>query len=370
MHLRSSALAGTAAATLLIASMCIVACSGRDGEVAQQRAPHSTPPASAPASAWPAPSGQAGPDVVAQAPASTSPQAPNSVEVAPPAEEGPLLQLPMLSGSYGHRAGLHKVKDDLRLSASAALVIDQDTGQVLLHRNEDAVLPIASLTKLMTGLVITEAKLPMEETLTIVDDDVDSEKHSRSRLRVGTSLSRREALQLALMSSENRAAHALGRTFPGGLPAFVQAMNRKAKALGMKNTTYAEPTGLSTRNQSTARDLALVVNAASMNPLLTEYTTTRQRLLEVARGRMVQYNNSNRLIKNPKWDIELQKTGYIVEAGWCMVLDTRIAGRNLVLVLLDASGAGSRIADVERIKRVLSARPKVVSAAPGGQATS
>ena len=284
-----------------------------------------------------------------------------TIELAPPAEEGPILQLPGLSGSFGHRAGLHKVKDDLHLSASAALVIDQDTGRVLLHRNEDAVLPIASLTKLMTALVVTQAGLPMDEIISIADDDVDGERHSRSRLRVGTSLTRSEALQLALMASENRAAHALGRTFPAGLPAFVQAMNSKARALGMKSTTYVEPTGLSTSNQSTARDLARLVDAASKNPLLAEYTTTRQHLLPVARGRTVQYNNSNRLVKSPHWDIELQKTGYIVEAGWCMVLDTKIAGRNLVMVLLDAGGAVSRIADAERIRRVLSSPSKVVS---------
>ena len=284
-----------------------------------------------------------------------------SVDIAPPTEEGPLLQIPGLSGSYGHRAGLHKVKDDLHLSASAALVVDQETGKVLLHRNEDAVLPIASLTKLMTALVVTEAGLPMDQSITITDDDVDVERHSRSRLRVGTTLTRIEALQLALMASENRAAHALGRTFPAGLPAFVQAMNAKARALGMKNTTYVEPTGLSTANQSTARDLARIVDAASKNPVLAEFTTTRQHLLPVARGRMVQYNNSNRLVKNPSWEIELQKTGYIVESGWCMVLDTKIAGRNLVMVLLDAGGAGSRIADAERIKRVLSSPARVVS---------
>lgn len=283
------------------------------------------------------------------------------VEIAPPAEAGPILQLPALSGSYGHRAGLHKVKDDLHLSASAALVIDQDTGRVLLHRNEDAVLPIASLTKLMTALVVTEAKLPMDEVISIADEDVDGERHSRSRLRVGTSLTRGDALQLALMASENRAAHALGRTFPAGLPAFVQAMNSKARTLGMKSTTYVEPTGLSTNNQSTARDLALVVDAASRNPLLAQYTTTRQHLLPVARGRMVQYNNSNRLVKNPRWEIALQKTGYIIEAGWCMVLDTRIAGRNLMVVLLDAGGAASRNADAERIRRVLSSPAKLVS---------
>jgi D-alanyl-D-alanine endopeptidase (penicillin-binding protein 7) len=325
---------------LLLAASLIAGCSGNAGDAA------SPAPAAPGAAAGVAPSPQ-----VAGGP---------TVEVAPPVEEGPLLQIPGLGGSYGHRAGLHKAKDDLRLSASAALVLDQDTGQVLLHRNEDAVLPIASLTKLMTALVITDARLPMDQVITVTDDDVDTERHSRSRLRVGTSLSRAEALQVALMSSENRAAHALARTYPAGIRSFVQAMNAKARALGMKHTTYVDPTGLSTANQSTARDLALVVNAASHNPLLAGYTTTRQHLLPLAPGRSLQYNNSNRLVKNPKWDIELQKTGYIVEAGWCMVMDTKIAGRNLVMVLLDAGGAGSRLADAEHIRRVLSTPRKVV----------
>ena len=348
MDLRSNASATLITAALLLGAAVTTGCSARDGEVVQ-RTPQTAPSAYAP-------------DPLSIASDATVPApAPQTVEIAPAAEEGPLLQIPAFSGSFGHRAGLHKVKDDLHLSASAVLVLDHVTGQVLLHRNEDAVLPIASLTKLMTGLVITDAKLPMEDVLTITNDDVDSERHSRSRLRVGTSLTRREALQVALMSSENRAAHALGRTYPGGMPAFVQAMNAKARALGMKSTAYVEPTGLSTGNQSTARDLARVVDAASKNPLLAEYTTTRQRLLEVSRGRIEQYNNSNRLEKNPKWDIELQKTGYIVEAGWCMVMDTKIAGRNMVMVLLDAGGASSRLADMERMKRALSAHPKAVS---------
>ena len=271
------------------------------------------------------------------------------MEVAPAAEEGPLL--PFLErASVGHRAGLHKVAADLKLSASAALVIDQDSGKVLLHKNGDSVLPIASLTKLMTALVIAEAKLPMDEAITVTDDDVDGERHSRSRLRVGTSLTRGEALQLALMSSENRAAHALGRTYPAGLKAFVLAMNRKAAALGMKSTTYVDPTGLGTGNQSSAQDLALLAGAAVKHPQLAEYSTTRQHLLSLDKGRTLVYNNSNRLVKSPNWDILLQKTGYIVEAGWCMLLDTRIGGHKLFVVLLDAGGAGSRLGDAERIR--------------------
>ena len=300
------------------------------------------------------------PAVQATAPAvgAVSPPAEESVgvaigpnmEVAPAAEQGPLL--PFLErASFGHRAGLHKVKADVKLSASAALVIDQDTGQVLLRKNGESVLPIASLTKLMTALVITEARLPMDQALTITEDDVDGERRSRSRLRVGTSLTRSEALQLALMSSENRAAHALGRTFPGGLAAFVQAMNRRAAGLGMKSTTYVDPTGLATGNQSSAHDLALLAAAAARHKLLAEYSITAQHLLPVANGRTLIYNNSNRLVKSPNWDILLQKTGYIVEAGWCMLLDTRIGEHKLFVVLLDASGASSRIGDAEKIRR-------------------
>jgi D-alanyl-D-alanine endopeptidase (penicillin-binding protein 7) len=277
------------------------------------------------------------------------------VEVAPAAEEGPLIPF-LARESFGHKAGLHKAKADVNLSASAAIVIDQASGKVLLDKNVQSVLPIASLTKLMTALVIADAKLPMDQPITITEDDVDGERHSRSRLRVGTTLTRSEALQLALMSSENRAAHALGRTWPGGLPAFVQAMNRKAAALGMKSTTYVDPTGLATGNQSSAHDLALLAAAAAKHQLLGEYSTTRQHLLPLERGRTLVYNNSNRLVKSPNWDILLQKTGYIVEAGWCMLLDTKIGEHKLFVVLLDAGGAASRLGDAERIRHWASAQ--------------
>lgn len=285
------------------------------------------------------------------------------IEVAPPTEEGPPLLSFERGTSMGHAAGLHKVDDKLRLSASAALVIDQASGDVLVQRNEQAVLPIASLTKLMTGMIVTESRLPMDEEITITEDDVDGERHSRSRLRVGTTISRREALRVALMSSENRAAHALGRTFPGGMKEFVGRMNAKARALGMKSTTYVDPTGLSTANRSTALDLGALLMVASKNPVLAEYSTTRQFLLPVARGRMLQYNNSNRLVKNPKWDIELQKTGYIIEAGWCMVLETRVGARNLLIVLLDAGSSGKRLRDVEKLRQLAAAQPGSTRAA-------
>ena len=272
---------------------------------------------------------------------------PPGVELVPEAESPPIIELRQ---SVGHAAGLNKVKDPLRLASSAAYAIDVDTGEVLVKKNEDAVLPMASLTKMMTGLLTVEAKLPMDQVITITDDDVDNERHSRSRLRVGTTLTRGEALHLALMSSENRAAHALGRTFPGGLAQFVNAMNNRARQIGMKSTTYSDPTGLSSKNQSTAHDLALLAMTASKQPLLREYSTTPRH--QVALGRKtLQYNNSNRLVKSPKWDIAFQKTGYIIEAGMCITMNTRINGRNVVMVLLDSTDKNSRLADAERVKR-------------------
>ena len=258
--------------------------------------------------------------------------------------------------SFGQKAGLHDAFDPLSLKSSVALVIDQDTREVLLSKNDHAVLPIASLTKLMTGVIISAASLPMQEMITITQDDVDTEKGSSSRLRVGTELSRGELLHLALMSSENRAAHALGRTYPGGMTAFVDLMNAKARALGMKDTRYVEPTGLSSRNQSSAQDLAVLVTAAHADPMLRELSTSTGHQVAVGR-QTLQYNNTNRLIKNPAWDIGLQKTGYISEAGQCLVMQAKVAGRKLIFVFLDSAGKLSRIADAERVRHWVESRP-------------
>ncbi|QDL37521.1 serine hydrolase [Rhodoferax sediminis] len=258
--------------------------------------------------------------------------------------------------SFGELAGLHSTQDPLDLKSGVALVMDQDTHEVLFSKNDQAVLPIASLSKLMTGLLISEAGLPMNEMITITQDDVDTEKHSSSRLRVGTVLSRGELLHLALMSSENRAAHALGRTYPGGLPAFVSLMNAKAKMIGMKDTRYVEPTGLSSENQSSARDLATLVNVAYKDPTLRELTTSHNFDVDVG-NRTLQYNNTNRLVKNPGWDIGLQKTGYITEAGHCLLLQAKIAGRKLIMVFLDSAGSLSRFADAERVRRWVESHP-------------
>ncbi|MFC5522239.1 D-alanyl-D-alanine endopeptidase [Polaromonas jejuensis] len=258
--------------------------------------------------------------------------------------------------SFGQIAGLHSAQDPLDLKSSVALVIDQDTREVLLSKNDHAVLPIASLTKLMTGVIVSGAKLPMDEMITVTQDDVDTEKGSSSRLRVGTTLTRGELLHLALMSSENRAAHALGRTYPGGLATFVSLMNAKAKMLGMNDTSYVEPTGLSSRNQSSAQDLATLVNAAHGDPMLRELTTSPGYQVAVGK-RTLQYNNTNRLVKNPEWDIGLQKTGYISEAGQCLVMQTKIAGRKLIMVFLDSAGKLSRLGDAERVRRWVESNP-------------
>lgn len=262
--------------------------------------------------------------------------------------------------SFGQIAGLHEVNDPLDLKSSVAYVIDQDTHEVLLSKNDHAVLPIASLTKLMTGLLISQAKLPMDEPLTITQDDVDTEKGSRSRLTVGTTLTRGEMLHLALMSSENRAAHALGRTYPGGMNVFVAQMNAKARLLGMADTRYVEPTGLSSNNQSSARDLATLVNIAHGDPLLRELSTSPG--YEVAVGRKtLQYNNTNGLVKNPTWDIGLQKTGYISEAGRCLVMQAQVAGRKLIMVFLDSAGKFSRLGDAERVRHWVESTPALAA---------
>jgi serine-type D-Ala-D-Ala endopeptidase (penicillin-binding protein 7) len=252
--------------------------------------------------------------------------------------------------SFGELAGLHSTRDELNLKSGVALVLDQDTNEVLFSKNSEAVLPIASLTKLMTAVVVTEAKLPLDEVLTVTQDDVDTEKHSRSRLKVGTQLTRGEMLHLALMSSENRAAHALGRQYPGGLDAFVAAMNTKAHELGMADTKYVEPTGLSSKNQSSARDLATLVKAAHQHQIIRELSTSPEYQVAI-NNRPMQFRNTNMLVRNPSWDIGLQKTGYITEAGRCLVMQAQMAGRKLIMVFLDSAGSRSRIGDAERVRK-------------------
>lgn len=266
--------------------------------------------------------------------------------------KGPVLPAvpPVLSA--GDIAGLNMTRDPLALASSVALVIDQSNSQVLFEKNANVALPIASITKLMTGMVVVEAQQDMNEILEVSDEDVDREKNSTSRLRVGSKLTRSNMLHIALMSSENRAASALGRHYPGGKPAFVAAMNAKAKALGMNDTVYVDTTGLSHRNVASARDLAKLVTAAHEQPLLCQYSTDTKYVVNPG-GPPLQYSNSNNLVSNSGWNIGLQKTGYISEAGRCLVMQTKIDGRSIVMVFLDSKGKMSRTADAGRIRKWL-----------------
>ena len=235
------------------------------------------------------------------------------------------------------------------LRSSAVVIIDPKTQDVLYQKNQNTVMPIASLTKLMTALVVLDANQSMTQQLTVTSADVDRLKYSTSRLQVGTTLSRTSMLHLALMSSENRAASALGRNYPGGTRAFVAAMNRKARALGMRNTRYVEPTGLSSANVSTPSDLAKLVIAAEKSALIRRYSTDHQFSIRQGRSTSV-YHNTNRLTASSNWRIRLQKTGYISEAGRCMVLYTMVNNRPTVMVFLNSQGKYSHAADANRAR--------------------
>ncbi|MCT9071683.1 D-alanyl-D-alanine endopeptidase [Cupriavidus gilardii] len=258
--------------------------------------------------------------------------------------------------SLGEALGLRDTDDALSLRSSVALVMDQNTNEVLFQKNAAAVLPIASITKLMTALVVMDARLPMDEVLTITEEDRDTEKHSSSRLRFGTQLTRQELLLLALMSSENRAASALGRHYPGGLPAFVQAMNRKARELGMNDSHFVDSSGLSSSNVSSAMDLARLVKAAYRNPTIRAFSTQTEHEVNVL-GRTQHYVSTNRLVRGGNWDIGLQKTGFISEAGRCLVMQARVGGRDVVMVFLDSSGNLTRFADANRVRDWLEHSP-------------
>jgi len=238
----------------------------------------------------------------------------------------------------------------LALYSSSALVIDQSTGQAVLEKHPDTVVPIASISKLMTAMVVLDAKLDLQEVIAIGEDDVDGLKGTRSRLPVGTTMTRETAMLLALMSSENRAAHSLGRHYPGGMPAFVQAMNRKAQALGMTNSRFEEPTGLSSNNVSTAHDLARMVSAAARYPEIRGFSTTAEARVEL-NGRPTDFHNTNALVRSDNWEIGVSKTGYISEAGRCLVMQARVADKPVVIVLLDSVGKMTRVGDANRIKR-------------------
>ncbi|MFC0253232.1 D-alanyl-D-alanine endopeptidase [Massilia consociata] len=267
--------------------------------------------------------------------------------------------------SLGDIAGLNRTVDALSLRSNVALVLDQNSSEVLFEKNANVALPIASITKLMTGLVVVEARQDLDEVLRITDADVDRHKYSSSRLPVGTRMTRREMLHIALMSSENRAASALGRHYPGGIRAFVDAMNAKARELGMDDTRFVDSSGLSSRNVSSARDLAKLVVSAHQMPLLREYSTTPKSTVK-ASGRTMHYANTNYLVALPDWNIGLQKTGFINEAGRCLVMQAMIHGRNVVMVFLDSKGKMSRTADASRVRRFLEKLPDNLGATSSG----
>ena len=240
------------------------------------------------------------------------------------------------------------------LKSTSVLVLDAVDGTRLYAKNTTQVSAIASITKLMTAMVVLDAELPLDETIRIERADIDTLKHTGSRLRIGAAFSRRDLLHLALMSSENRAASALGRNYPGGLESFVAKMNAKAVELGMRNSRFVEPTGLSSDNVSTADDLALMVRASLAYPLIRDFSTAASAHVYTAdSGQAYGFSNSNGLVRTASWQIDVSKTGYINEAGQCLVMQARIKERPIVMVLLDSWGKYSRIGDANRIKKWL-----------------
>ena len=260
------------------------------------------------------------------------------------------LGFTLAAGIAALSAGPTRSSAGLALKSASALVLDQDTGLAILEKQAGAVVPIASLTKLMTAMVLLDAHLDPQEMLTITNDDKDQLRHSRSRLPVGTHLPREQALMLALVASENRAAHALGRTFPGGLPVFVQAMNDKARELGLTGARFEDPTGLSSSNVATAWDLARILQAAYRYPEIRDFSTRPETSIQAGR-RSIQFPNTNALVRNPRWSIGLSKTGYIEEAGRCLVMQAMLANRPVIVILLDSWGKYTRLGDANRIKQ-------------------
>ncbi|HTV78926.1 MAG TPA: D-alanyl-D-alanine endopeptidase [Steroidobacteraceae bacterium] len=245
--------------------------------------------------------------------------------------------------------------DDPGLKSAAAYVVDEGDSSVWYSRNATVASPIASITKLMTALVVADAHQPLDEVLQVTADDRAIGKGAYSRLAVGTKLTRGDLLHLALMSSENRAAHALGRNYPGGVPAFVKAMNEKARSLGMTSSRFVEPTGLSSDNVASPEDLSRLVVAAAQNPTIRDFSTDTEHSVRIGR-RMVEFRTTDALVRNPAWNIIVQKTGYITEAGRCLVMQAVIGGRNVVIVLLNSFGKYTRVADAVRMRKWIEAR--------------
>lgn len=244
------------------------------------------------------------------------------------------------------------------LSSASAIVINSNTGEVLFQKNVERVAPIASITKLITAMVVLDANLPMNEQITITADEIDRKKGTGSRLAIGTTLSRRQLLQLALMSSENRAAHALARSYPGGTEAFIARMNRKVTGLGMRNTVFFDPTGLDNRNVSTAADLALAVKEAYNYPLIRQDSTATQDFVQTVNGNTLSYSNTNTLVREGVWEINLQKTGYIRESGRCMVVHANVGQQPLIIVLLNSGNTAARTNDARALKTWLERKPE------------
>jgi len=245
-----------------------------------------------------------------------------------------------------------------RLSAQSVLVLNGTTGEPIYQKRINQRQPIASISKLMTAMVLLDSGAPLDESVTVSNAEIDRVKHTTSRLAVGTTLPRKEMLLLALMSSENRAAATLARTaLPGGTHAFVQRMNQKARSLGMNDTVFYDPTGLDMRNTSTARDLARMVKAAENYPLIREFSTTTHHDITSVNNRQLQYKNSNALVRQGDWDISVQKTGYIQEAGHCMVMKATVGSQPLIIVILSSGGGNARVNDARAIKTWLESHP-------------
>jgi len=248
--------------------------------------------------------------------------------------------------------------------SSAVFVLDEGSSKVLLSRQAQVAAPIASITKLMTALVVLDGHQPLDEMLQITEEDREHGRGAFSRLAIGTHLSRGDLLHLALMSSENRAAHALGRNYPGGLPAFVAAMNARAHALGMADAHFVDATGLSSDNMASPADLSKLVIAASHETTIQQYSTDETHSVRVGR-KTVEFHNTDLLVRSPAWNIIVQKTGYITEAGRCLVIKAMIRGREIVIVLLDSFGRYTRVADAQRIRKWLEALPaEMLTAGP------
>jgi serine-type D-Ala-D-Ala endopeptidase (penicillin-binding protein 7) len=254
-----------------------------------------------------------------------------------------------ISFPFHLQAGSIPISRAPQLRSAAFMVQDQRTGEHLMSKRAEISLPIASITKLMTAMVILDARLDMDETIIIKEQDKDTLRHSHSHLPVGAGLSRREALLLALMASENRAAHALARTYPGGVSALVQAMNEKAHAMALRDTRFVDPTGLSDENVASAKDLSRLVDVASRYPQICDFSTQKEATLELGR-QQAHFANTNALVKNQKWQISLSKTGYIEDSGRCLVMRTQLAQRPVLIVLLNSLGKNTRLADAARIK--------------------